>query len=240
MFLKDFYSIHEGSVSIVAEQASMFAKEVAHDFNPLHDVDAKRFCVPGDLLFSLALEKYGLSQNMHFIFSGMVGHDVLLNFPDTEADQIDVNDNQGKTYLQVERSGDISRDSALIESFIRDYVAFSGQNFPYVLVPLLAQENVMFNINRPLVIYESMTLSFDHLDFQQASVEMLEPKMEVNGKRATAFLHFQIKADGDGIGTGFKKLAISVPSDYEAEPMQAFVDEYLARKNDYLSNLEVI
>ena len=91
----------------------------------------------------------------------------------------------------------------MIESFIRDYVAFSGQNFPYVLVPLLAQENVMFNINRPLVIYESMTLSFDHLDFQQASVEMLEPKMEVNGKRATAFLHFQIKAGGDGVGTGF-------------------------------------
>ncbi|MGZ4977989.1 MAG: DUF3581 domain-containing protein [Methylobacter sp.] len=240
MFLKDFYSINEGDVSIVAEQASMFAKEVAHDFNPLHDVDAKRFCVPGDLLFSMALEKYGLSQDMHFIFSGMVGHDVLLNFPNTDAGRIDVNDNQGKTYLQVERSGSISRDSALIESFIRDYVAFSGQNFPYVLVPLLAQENVMFNINRPLVIYESMTLSFDHLDFQQASVEMLEPKMEVNGKRATAFLHFQIKADGDVVGAGFKKLAISVPSDYEAEPMQAFVDEYLARKNDYLSNLAVV
>jgi len=74
----------------------MFAKEVAHDFNPLHDVDAKRFCVPGDLLFSMALEKYGLSQNMHFNFSGMVGHDVLLNFPDTDAELIDVNDNQGK------------------------------------------------------------------------------------------------------------------------------------------------
>ncbi len=240
MFLKDFYSIHDGSVSIVAEQASMFAKEVAHDFNPLHDVDAKRFCVPGDLLFSLALEKYGLSQNMHFIFSGMVGHDVLLNFPDADVELIDVNDNQGKTYLQVERSGGLSRDSALIESFIRDYVAFSGQNFPYVLVPLLAQEKVMFNINRPLVIYESMTLSFHHLDFRQASVEMLEPKMEVNGKRASAFLHFQIKAGGDVVGTGFKKLAISVPSDYEAEPMQAFVDEYLARKNGYLCNLAVV
>jgi hypothetical protein len=240
MFLKDFYSIHDGSVSIVAEQASMFAKEVAHDFNPLHDVDAKRFCVPGDLLFSMALEKYGLSQNMHFNFSGMVGHDVLLNFPDTDAELIDVNDNQGKTYLQVKRFGGLSRNSALIESFIRDYVAFSGQNFPYVLVPLLAQENVMFNINRPLVIYESMTLSFEHLDFQQASLEMLEPKMEVNGKRATAFLHFQIKAGGDVVGTGFKKLAISVPSDYEAELMQAFVDEYLARKNDYLGNLAMV
>ncbi len=239
MFLKDFYSIHNDNVSIVAEQASMFAKEVAHDFNPLHDVDAKRFCVPGDLLFSLALEKYGLSQNMHFIFSGMVGHDVLLNFPDSDAELINVNDNQGKTYLQIERSGGLSRDSALIESFIRDYVAFSGQNFPYVLVPLLAQEKIMFNINRPLVIYESMTLSFHHLDFRQASVEMLEPKMEVNGKRATAFLHFQIKAGEEIVGTGFKKLAISVPSGYEAEPMQVFVDEYLARKNNYLDNLAV-
>lgn len=244
MFLKEFYDIHDSNVSIAAEQASAFAKEVAHDFNPLHDVDAKRFCVPGDLLFSLALKKYGLSQNMHFIFSGMVGHGVLLSFPDTDTDtdaeQIDVNDNQGKTYLQVERSGGLSRDSALIESFTRDYVAFSGQNFPYVLVPLLAKENVMFNINRPLVIYESMTLSFHHLDFRQVSVEMLEPKMEVNGKRASAFLHFQIKTGEVVVGTGYKKLAISVLSGYEAEPMQAFIDEYLARKNGYLGNLAVV
>lgn len=240
MFLKEFYTKQNGCVSISAEQASMFAKEVAHDFNPLHDVDAKRFCVPGDLLFSLALAKYGLSQNMHFVFSGMVGHGVLLDFPDTDAERIDVNDNQGKAYLQIERSGEVSRDSALIESFTRDYVAFSGQNFPYVLVPLLAKENVMFNLNRPLVIYESMTLSFDHLDFPQASVEMMEPKMEVNGKRATAFLHFQIKTGEKVVGTGFKKLAISVQSGYESGPMQTFVDEYLARKNDYLSHLAAL
>jgi hypothetical protein len=240
MFLKDFYEIHNGFARISAQQASMFAKEVAQDFNPLHDVDAKRFCVPGDLLFSLALEKYGLSQNMHFIFSGMVGHGVLLNFPDTDAEQIEVNDNDGKTYLQIERSGDLSRDSALIESFTRDYVAFSGQNFPYVLVPLLAEENVMFNLNRPLVIYESMTLSFHHLNFRQAAVEMMEPKMEVNGKRASAFLHFQIKAGENVVGTGFKKLAISVLSGYESQPMETFVEEYLARKNDYLGNLAVL
>jgi hypothetical protein len=42
------------------------------------------------------------------------------------------------------------------------------------------------------------------------------------------------------VGTGFKKLAISVPSDYEAGPMQKFVDEYLDRKNEYLGNLKVI
>jgi len=87
------------------------------------------------------------------------------------------------------------------------------------------------------VIYESMTLSFDHLDFKQASVKMLEPEMKVDGKRASAFLHFQVKSGEEVVGKGFKKLAISVTSGYEAEPMQAFVDDYLARKNGYLDNL---
>lgn len=238
MFLREFYDIQDGSIRISAEQASMFAKEVAHDFNPLHDIDAKRFCVPGDLLFSLVLEKYGLSENMHFIFSGMVGHGVSLNFPDTDAEQFQVTDNQGKTYLQIERSGAVNTEQALIEALIRDYVAFSGQNFPYVLVPLLAKENVMFNIDRPLVIYESMTLNLHHLQFNNPVLETLEPKMEVNGKRATAYLHFQIKSEGNVVGTGFKKLAVSGLREYEAEPLEAFVDEYLARKNAYLANLE--
>jgi len=240
MFLEDYYAIQDGGIRIAAEQASMFAKEVAHDFNPLHDVDAKRFCVPGDLLFSLVLDKYGLSQNMNFIFSGMVGHGVLLNFPDTDAEQIDVTDNQGKTYLQIRRSGSVIRDPGLIEDLIRDYVAFSGQNFPYVLVPLLAKENVMFNIDRPLVIYESMTLKFKHLNFHKPSLKMLEPKMEVNGKRATAYLYFQITAGEEVVGDGFKKLAVSGLRDYEAEPMEAFVEEYLARKHGYLGNLDVV
>ena len=98
----------------------------------------------------------------------------------------------------------------------------------------------MFNINRPLVIYESMTLSFHHLNFRQASVEMMEPKMEVTGKRASAFLHFQIKTGENIVGEGFKKLAISVLSGYESEPMQAFVDAYLARKNNYLGSLTML
>jgi hypothetical protein len=237
MFLKDFYTSLDGYVSIGAVQGSAFAKEIAHDFNPLHDENAKRFCVPGDLLFALALEKYGLSQHMHFIFSGMVGQGVLLNFPDTDAGQIDIVDQQGKSYLQIERSGDINQHSALIENLVRNYVAFSGQNFPYVLVPLLEQAKVMFNLTRPLVIYESMTLSLDRLDVQQTSVEMLEPRMEINGKRATAFLNFQLNSGTDKVGSGFKKLAISVPNEYEVEPMQQFVEDYLARKDGYLAVL---
>lgn len=237
MFLKQFYETHENSIRIPARHASAFAKEIAHDFNPLHDADAKRFCVPGDLLFSLVLEKYGLSENMHFIFSGMVGDGVLLNFPETDADQIDVTDDQGKTYLQVQRSGKISRDHEMLETLIRDYVAFSGQNFPYVLVPLLEKENVMFNIDRPLVIYESMTLNMLKVEIKQPHLVMLDPTMEVNGKRATAYLHFQINSDNEIVGSGFKKLAVSGLREYEAEPMQAFVDGYLARKNGYLASM---
>ena len=51
-------------------------------------------------------------------------------------------------------------------------------------------------------------------------------------------LHFQINAENAIVGKGFKKLAISVPNAYEAEPMQAFVNEYLNRKNTYLGNLK--
>lgn len=237
MFLSDFYNDQDGHVCISAHQASTFAKEVAHDFNPLHDEDAKRFCVPGDLLFSLVLEKYGLSQHMHFVFAGMVGDSIPLDFPTTEAAQIEVTDAQGKSYLHIEREGAVQTEQAVIETLIRDYVAFSGQNFPYVLVPLLAKEQVMFNIDRPLVIYESMTLDFQHVNFKNPRLETLEPVMEVNGKRATAYLHFQIM-DGDTlVGKGFKKLAVSGLRAYEEKPLQDFVDEYLARKNSYLAQL---
>ena len=237
MFLQDFYDAQDGRICISARQASAFAKEVAHDFNPLHDEDAKRFCVPGDLLFSLVLEKYGLSENMHFVFAGMVGDSIPLHFPETDAEQIEVVDNQGKSYLHIERSGNVLRDPAIIEMLIRDYVAFSGQNFPYVLVPLLAKEQVMFNIDRPLVIYESMTLKFHHVNFKTPKLETLEPVMEVNGKRATTYLHVQINDGDEVVGSGFKKLAVSGLRAYESQPMQDFVDEYLARKNSYLARL---
>ena len=130
MFVKRFYSECNDKVLINAQQASGFAKDIAGDFNPIHDPDAKRFCVPGDLLFALVLEKYGLSQTMFFAFSGMVGHGVNLNFPVTDAAEFEISDDSGKTYLKVQRSGTTVSDESLIEPFLLNYVAFSGPNFP--------------------------------------------------------------------------------------------------------------
>ncbi len=238
MFLHDFYRQEGNQIVISADQASRFAKDVAGDFNPLHDIGAKRFCVPGDLLFSLVLEKYGLSEKMQFEFTGMVGDAVGLYFPDTDDDVFDVTDEKGKSYLKVTRSGKINKDDALIEAFIRDYVAFSGHNFPYGLVPLLEQEQVMFNLGRPLVIYESMTIEFNNVDFSKPKLEALAPEFVVNGKRGSAKLHFQIKADDDVVGIGFKKLAVSGLRAIDKPALDEFVDNYLKRKDDYLASLE--
>ncbi len=237
MFLHDFYRQEGNHIVISADQASRFAKDVAGDFNPLHDVDAKRFCVPGDLLFSLVLEKYGLSEKMLFEFTGMVGDGVGLFFPETDGAVIDITDENGKSYLKVTRSGKVNHDAALIETFIRDYVAFSGHNFPYGLVPLLEQEQVMFNLARPLVIYESMTIEFNTVDFKQPKLEALPPEFNVNGKRGSAKLHFQIKSDEQVVGVGFKKLAVSGLRAMDKPALDQFVDNYLQRKDSYLASL---
>lgn len=53
MFLSPYFLKQNQSISVSAQQASDFAKKIAQDFNPIHDVGAKRFCVPGYLLFAL-------------------------------------------------------------------------------------------------------------------------------------------------------------------------------------------
>ena len=136
--------------------------------------------------------------------------------------------------------GERVTDQSVIEALIRDYVAFSGHNFPYVLVPLMAEQNVMINLTRPLVMYESMSLEFEHLNFKHPKVVMLDPELTVNGKRGDAHLHFQIKSDDQVVGTGFKKIVISGMREYEEKPMQDFVDNYLARKEGYLKSVALV
>ncbi len=232
--LKKYYSGSNDCTVITAEQGSLFAKEVAGDFNPLHDVDSKRFCVPGDLLFAIVLEKYGLSKTMNFKFTGMLGHNITVDFPVTEEDHFDINGSNNKTILKVEREGEKSSNDAMIDALIRDYVEFSGHNFPYVLVPLMQKQRGMINLTRPLVMYDSMCLEFDHLNFTHPKIEMLKPELTINGKRGNAHLHFQIKSDDEVVGKGYKKIVISGIREYEEGPMQDFIDNYLARKDAYL------
>ena len=104
--LSPYYQQHADYVSISREQGSRFAKSVADDF-PLHDIDAKKFCVPGDLLFSLVLNQYGISEKMEFTFAGMVDETSQLTFP-AGADEFAITDGE-KIMLKVKREGAVSQ-----------------------------------------------------------------------------------------------------------------------------------
>lgn len=226
MFLSPFFSEDGPDVRISPQQGSAFAKQVAGDFNPIHDPDNKRFCVPGDLLFALVLSRYGLSQRMQFRFTGMVAGGTALRLPRGAADTFAVQDSAGKTYLEVTRHGEVSSDRSLVERLIRSYVAFSGRNFPHILVPLMQRHGVMINTERPLVIYECMSFELEHPDLSEIRLELVDSTLEVKGKRGDARLYFELRSGNEVIGTGQKKLVLSGLRDLDAAALQGLVDRY--------------
>jgi len=233
MFVTKYFSENNAQISFSRQQASHFAKHIANDFNPIHDEDAQRFCVPGDLLFSTVLYKQGLSQKMRFEFSGMVTEDVSLNLPENPLPLMTITGNNGKEYLTVARDGDITHDKHIIENLVRQYVAFSGQTFPHILVPLMQSNQVMINPDRPFVVYESMEIDFDHLNFTELKLQMLSAEMEVIGKRGNASLKFGLIGDGKQVGTGTKNMVLSGLRPYEQDKIEELIDFYNTKKQSH-------
>lgn len=230
---QEFYTQQDDQVVVSAQQASQFAKGIAGDYNPIHTPGARRFCVPGDLLFGLVLARFGLWQKMTFRFQAMVGADVPLRFEETADHLIKVVDQGGKSYLDVTRSGDVTHDPHSIEAFVRCYVAFSGRNFPHYLKPLMEAKGVMFNPRRPLVIYDSMGFDLGCLDARAPDLELSQARLDVHVKRADALLDFSINAGGKAIGVGAKKLVVSGLCEYDPVQMEAIVDEFHRLKAAY-------
>lgn len=226
MFLDEFHTRTGTWIRVSADQASRFAKRVAGDFNPIHNPDARRFCVPGDLLFALVLARFGLSQHMSFRFLNMVGDGTPLAFQEDDDGLIRVCDDTGKCYLEVQRRGRITHDETVVEAFTRCYVAFSGKNFPHYLKPLMEEQQVMFNPRRPLVIYDSMGFSLACLDGVAPGLELVDSSLDVAGKRGEVQLEFRITAEGEEVGVGSKKLVVSGLCDYDPEAMDEVVAEF--------------
>ena len=229
MFLNSFYSIDGDSLLISGPQGSRFAKLICDDFNPIHDADKKHFCVPGDLLFSIVLQRYGLSEQMNFRFTDMLPSNLPLSFPENVGTIFQIVDSSERSYLHVQRQGNCTTRENCIESLIRSYVSFSGQNFPNILTPLMAKNNVMINPRRPFVIYESMSLSMRNLEFNDLDVQLVDATLTVNDKRGEVLLSFQFLADHGVAGTGTKKLILAGLRKYQ----QAAVDEMVATYDSY-------
>lgn len=233
MNLESFYSEEAGLISVTPEQASRFAKDIAGDLNPIHDPDARRFCVPGDLLFALVLHRFGLYQRMSFQFHLMVGRETPILFHDNGAGCISVQDRSGKIYLEAFCEGECTRDAAAINDFTQRYVSFSGLNFPHYLKPLMEQHGVMFNPQRPLVIYDRMDYALGSLEVANLDLEFTGSDLKVDGKRADACLEFSIRKGADSLGVGSKKLIISGLRPYDAAVMDAVVEEFNRLKSAY-------
>ncbi|UTA46856.1 DUF3581 domain-containing protein [Simiduia sp. 21SJ11W-1] len=229
MWLSDFLNQSGQEFSFTRAQASRFAKQIADDFNPIHDTDAKRFCVPGDLLFAVTLAQNGLSQTMDFTFADMVQEDVALHFHEGEAG-LQVKDAAGKVYMAVARSGASSQDAALIEKLTRAYVAFSGHTFPHILVPLWRDKNVMINPARPMVIYQSMHLQFDRLDIADLQLAPAGSSLSVEGKRGQVKVAFEFKDGNTVVGRGEKCLVLSGLREFDEDAVAGVVDYYDERK----------
>ncbi|MDH5354588.1 MAG: DUF3581 domain-containing protein [Gammaproteobacteria bacterium] len=236
MNIENYYQLDGTKLSFTREQASEFAKFVAGDFNPIHDVDSKRFCVPGDLLFSVIIHHYGLRQSMGFSFSGMVNDDIRLVLPTVKSREISIYDQNDKKYLDVSTSGDLTTNPELINSLTRNYVEFSGHTFPHILVPIMKENNVMINPERPLVIYDHMRIALDTLDIDSISLSLSGSEFRLYGKRGDVALNYDLSCNGEKIGKGQKKMVLSGLREFEQEKIDALVASYQNGKETYLSN----
>ncbi|MCV6614833.1 MAG: DUF3581 domain-containing protein [Cellvibrionaceae bacterium] len=213
-------------------QASDFAKFVANDYNPIHDIDAKRFCVPGDLLFAVSLAKSGLNQQMDVDFADMVVDGVELTLEHKDQEEI-LRGGNDKEYLHIHRRGAHSDDPSIISQLSESYVAYSGKTFPHILVPLMREQGVMINPARPLVIYESARIELDHLDFSEPRLEGAESSLAVDGKRGSVRLGFDIFCGEQKVGHGEKRMVLSGLREFDEAAMQAVVDYYNERTKSF-------
>ena len=233
MNLENYYTLDGSKLSFTRQQASDFAKTVAGDFNSIHDIDSKRFCVPGDLLFAVIVNHYGLRQTMGLSFSGMVGDDVRLILPKVDAREISIYDENDRKYLDVSTNGTRSQDNNLIDSLTLKYVQFSGHTFPHILVPMMKENNVMINTERPLVIYDHMRISLDTLDLDTVEIEMTESIFRLYGKRGDVAFNFDLSCNGEPIGKGQKKMVLSGLREYDQGKIDDLITLYQQRVREY-------
>jgi hypothetical protein len=234
MLIDQYYTAGNGKISFTREQGSNFAKQIADDYNPIHDPESHRFCVPGDLLFSIIIARYGLSQHMEFRFTGMVDEGSELILPEA-AEELAIDDEAGKQYLSIRRTGENTREAKLIDNLTHVYAEFSGHTFPDLLVPLLAEQNVMINPARPMVFYESMVIDLDRMDIETPLLVMEKQELTLNGKRGETQFAFNLVESGNIVGRGKKRMILAGLREYDATAMGDIATSLRQRKQEYLA-----
>ncbi len=252
MDISRYFSESDGAVSFTEEQASAFAKGIAGDFNPIHNPQSRRFCVPGDLLFSVLLHRYGAARMTRVNFSGMLDGNTRMLMPAKVDGEALISDMKGRSLLNLTLDGTRFVNQSFIAQLSNEYVHFSGQTFPDVLVPLMRDAGVMINPDRPLVIYKDMAIELNDAavalfkpseagvlnEWQEPleaglALELANSDISVDGRKGLVRLIFTIALEGCKIGTGEKNLVLSGLREYDEAAMQKIVDQYNLWRESY-------
>lgn len=231
--ISQYFTHDKGGMRFSDTQSNHFAKGVAGDFNPIHDIGAKRFCVPGDLLFAALLNRYGVYASLRVDLMSLVNADVIVELPQSLDAHNEISDAKGRHLLTLEVSGESTNDAAFISSLVERYVQFSGKTFPDILVNLMRENNAMINPARPLVIYKDMSLELDKLSGDELSLELDKATLDVDGKKGKACLGFIIKNGSDVIGRGEKNMLLSGLREFDETAMNDVVAQYSDWKSSY-------
>jgi len=130
----------------------------------------------------------------------------------------------------VARSGDTTTDKVFIEEFTLGYVAASGKNFPHTMKPLMESNGVMFNPDRPMVMYDSMTVTLDSLHAASPELELHNATLEANGKRGQVTLEYRLMSGDQALGTVSKRLVLGGLRPYCPDAMADVVAQFYRLK----------
>ncbi|WP_033933438.1 DUF3581 family protein, partial [Vibrio cholerae] len=107
-----------------------------------------------------------------------------------------------------------------------------------IMVPLMEEQQMMINCQRPLVIYESMEVEFTRLDLPHPEVEFAGATFDVDGKRGLVTLNFVFKDEGQVVGKGLKRMVASGLKPYDQAEIDDLVNRFNERKEAFLSQIE--
>ena len=86
-----------------------------------------------------------------------------------------------------------------------------------------------------MVIYESMSIDLDRLDIQQPVLQGDYNRLEINGKRGSVELAFNLADGGEIVGRGKKHMLLSGLREYDKDIIASAIVTYNDSKKAFAS-----